>query len=113
METGTINRSRNIMRIRNLTNTGIILALGTERLYLEPTRTPAIVRWSQNMIGSPQIQFGCPFNEVIIVSQSWFRQWSKFPMAVQVSSVYNSSGSDPLNSIYNYFPTNELAACVL
>ena len=39
------------MRIRNLTRTGIILALGTERLYLEPTRKPAIVRWTQNQIG--------------------------------------------------------------
>ena len=46
------HRSRNIMRIRNLTRTGIILALGTERLYLEPTRrSPAIVRWTQNTIG--------------------------------------------------------------
>ena len=46
---GAGNRSRNIMRIRNLTRTGIILALGTERLYLEPTRkSPAIVRWTQN-----------------------------------------------------------------
>ena len=52
MRTGTSNRPRNIMRIRNLTRTGIILALGTERLYLEPTRrSPAIVRWSQNQIG--------------------------------------------------------------
>ena len=52
-ETGAGNhRSRNIMRIRNLTRTGIILALGTERLYLEPTRrSPAIVRWTQNQIG--------------------------------------------------------------
>ena len=49
---GAGNRSRNIMRIRNLTRTGIILALGTERLYLEPTRkSPAIVRWTQNRIG--------------------------------------------------------------
>ena len=40
------------MRIRNLTRTGVILALGTERLYLEPTRrSPAIVRWTQNQIG--------------------------------------------------------------
>ena len=45
---GAGNRVRNIMRIRNLTRTGIILALGTERLYLEPTRKPAIVRWTQN-----------------------------------------------------------------
>ena len=48
---GAGNRVRNIMRIRNLTRTGIILALGTERLYLEPTRKPAIVRWDQNRIG--------------------------------------------------------------
>ena len=33
--------------------------------------------------------------------------------ASKVSSVYNSSGSDLLNSIYNYFPSNELAAFVL
>ena len=46
------------MRIRNLTRTGIILALGTERLYLEPTRHPAIVRWSQNQIGMRHIEFG-------------------------------------------------------
>ena len=46
------------MRIRNLTDTGIILALGTERLYLEPTRTPAIVRWTQNPIGMRHIEFG-------------------------------------------------------
>ena len=45
------HRARNIMRIRNLTRTGIILALGTERLYLEPTRKPTIVRWAQNTIG--------------------------------------------------------------
>ena len=51
-------RARNIMRIRNLTDTGIILALGTERLYLEPTRTPAIVRWTQNRIGMRHIEFG-------------------------------------------------------
>ena len=38
------------MIIRNLTRTGIILALGTKRLYLEPTRTSAIVRWTQKMI---------------------------------------------------------------
>ena len=24
-----------------------------------------------------------PFNQIVIASQSWFRQWSKFPMAVQ------------------------------
>ena len=46
------------MRIRNLTRTGIILALGTERLYLEPTRKSAIVRWTQNQIGMRHIQFG-------------------------------------------------------
>ena len=46
------------MRIRNLTDTGIILALGTECLYLEPTRTPAIVRWTQNTIGMRHIEFG-------------------------------------------------------
>ena len=47
------------MRIRNLTRTGIILALGTERLYLEPTRrSPAIVRWTQNRIGMRHIEFG-------------------------------------------------------
>ena len=50
-------RARNIMRIRNLTDTGIILALGTECLYLEPTRTPAIVRWMQKTIGSRHIEF--------------------------------------------------------
>ena len=47
------------MRIRNLTRTGIILALGTERLYLEPTRrSPAIVRWTQNRIGMRHVEFG-------------------------------------------------------
>ena len=49
------------MRIRNLTRTGIILALGTERLYLEPTQNPAIVRWDQKMIGSRHIEFGAPY----------------------------------------------------
>ena len=49
------------MRIRNLTNTGIILALGTERLYLEPTQTPAIVRWTQNPIGMRHIEFGASY----------------------------------------------------
>ena len=49
------------MRIRNLTRTGVILALGTERLYLEPTRKPAIVRWSQNQIGMRHIEFGAPY----------------------------------------------------
>ena len=51
-------RVRNIMRIRNLTDTGIILTLSTERLYLEPTRTPAIVRWDEKMIDSRHIEFG-------------------------------------------------------
>ena len=46
------------MRIKNLTCTPIILALGTERLYLEPTRTPAIVRWTQKQIGVRHIEFG-------------------------------------------------------
>ena len=46
------------MRIRNLTRTGVILALGTERLYLEPTRKPAIVKWTQNTIGMRHIEFG-------------------------------------------------------
>ena len=49
------------MRIRNLTDTGIILALGTECLYLEPTREPAIVRWTQRPIGSRHIEFGAPY----------------------------------------------------
>ncbi|MXV84306.1 hypothetical protein F4Z98_13165 [Candidatus Poribacteria bacterium] len=50
------------MRIRNLTNTGIILALGTERLYLEPTREPAIVRWTQKMTGDHlHIEFGASY----------------------------------------------------
>ena len=49
------------MRIKNLTDTGIILALGTECLYLEPTRTPAIVRWTQNPIGMRHIEFGAPY----------------------------------------------------
>ena len=49
------------MRIRNLTRTGIILALGTERLYLEPIRTPAIVRWTQKQIGMRHIEFGAPY----------------------------------------------------
>ena len=53
--------ARNTMRIRNLTNTGIILALGTERLYLEPTRTPAIVRWTQKRIGMRHIEFGASY----------------------------------------------------
>lgn len=44
--------------MRNLTRTGIILALGTERLYLEPTRKPAIVRWMQRRIGDRHIKFG-------------------------------------------------------
>ena len=46
------------MRIRNLTRTRVILALGTERLYLEPTRPSAIVRWTQNRIGMRHIEFG-------------------------------------------------------
>lgn len=58
METGASNRSWETMRIRNLTRTGIILALGTERLYLEPMRKPAIVRWTQNTIGRRHIEFG-------------------------------------------------------
>ena len=61
---GASNRSRNIMRIRNLTRTGIILALGTERLYLEPTRrSPAIVRWAQNQIGitCSHFEFGASY----------------------------------------------------
>ena len=58
METGASNRSRNTMRIRNLTRTGIILALGTEHLYLEPTHKPAIVRWTQKRIGDRHIEFG-------------------------------------------------------
>jgi len=49
------------MRIRNLTDTHIILALGTERLYLEPTREPAIVRWTQNPIGMRHIEFGASY----------------------------------------------------
>ena len=49
------------MRIRNLTNTPMILALGTERLYLEPTDTPAIVRWTQKPIGSRHIEFGASY----------------------------------------------------
>ena len=49
------------MRIRNLTRTGIILALGTECLYLEPTRKPAIVRWAQNRIGMRHIEFGASY----------------------------------------------------
>ncbi len=62
METGAGNPcSRNIMRIRNLTDTGIILALGTERLYLEPTEKPAIVRWTQNRIGMRHIEFGASY----------------------------------------------------
>ena len=61
MRMGTRKRPRNIMRIRNLTNTGIILALGTERLYLEPTREPAIVRWTQKRIGMRHIEFGASY----------------------------------------------------
>ena len=49
------------MCIRNLTDTGIILALGTERLYLEPTQKPAIVRWTQNPIGMRHIEFGASY----------------------------------------------------
>ena len=49
------------MRIGNLARTGIILALGTERLYLEPTREPAIVRWAQNQIGTRHIESGMPY----------------------------------------------------
>ena len=49
------------MRIRNLTDTGIILALGTERLYLEPTQKPAVVRWTQNRIGMRHIEFGASY----------------------------------------------------
>ena len=49
------------MRIRNLTDTGIILALGTERLYLEPTREPAIVQWTQKQIGMRHIEFGASY----------------------------------------------------
>ena len=58
---GANNRSWNTTRIRNLTRTGIILALGTERLYLEPTRKPAIMRWTQNQIGTRHIEFGMPY----------------------------------------------------
>lgn len=61
------DRARNIMRIRNLTHTGIILALGTERLYLEPEREPAIVRWEEKMIGSRHIEFGA-FHQCLQVS---------------------------------------------
>ena len=61
METGAGDRSRNTMRIRNLTHTPIILALGTERLYLEPTREPAIVRWTQKQIGMRHIEFGASY----------------------------------------------------
>ena len=49
------------MRIRNLTGTGIILGLGTKRLYLEPTQKTAIVRWCQKMVGSRHIEFGTPY----------------------------------------------------
>ena len=49
------------MRMRNLTDTGITSALGTERLYLEPTREPAIVRWTQNPIGMRHIEFGASY----------------------------------------------------
>ena len=49
------------MRIRNLTNTGIFLVLGTECLYLEPTRKPAIVRWTQKQIGMRHIEFGASY----------------------------------------------------
>ena len=49
------------MRIKNLTNTSIILALGTERLYLEPTEKPAIVRWTQKRIGDRHIEFGASY----------------------------------------------------
>ena len=49
------------MRIRDLTDTGIILALGTERLYLEPTQEPAIVRWTQKRIGDRHIEFGASY----------------------------------------------------
>ena len=48
------------MRIKNLTHTPIILALGTERLYLKPNREHAIVRWTQNQIGMRHIEFGAP-----------------------------------------------------
>ena len=58
METRAGNCPRNTMRIKNLTGTSIILALGTERLYLEPTREPAIVQWTQKRIGSRHIEFG-------------------------------------------------------
>ena len=49
------------MRIKNLTCTPIILALGTERLYLEPTQKSAIVRWTQKEIGSRYIEFGASY----------------------------------------------------
>ena len=61
MKMGANNRSWNTTRIRNLTRTGIILALGTERLYFEPTRKPAILQWTQNQIGSRYIEFGMPY----------------------------------------------------
>ena len=54
-------RARKTMRIRNLTRTGIILALSTERLYLEPTQNPAIVRWTQKRIGDQHIEFGASY----------------------------------------------------
>ena len=62
METGRGDASRILqMRIRNLTRTHIILALGTERLNLEPTRKPAIVKWAKDTIGMRHIEFGASY----------------------------------------------------
>ena len=49
------------MRMRNLIDTGITSALDTERLHLEPTREPAIVRWTQKQIGMRHIEFGASY----------------------------------------------------
>ena len=58
---GAGNRVRNIMRIRNLTPHRHHLGTWDERLYLEPTRKPAIVRWTQNTIGMRHIEFGASY----------------------------------------------------
>lgn len=54
-------RPRNTLRIRNLTDTSIIFALGTEHLYLEPTRLPTVLKWTQKTIGFRHIEFGAPY----------------------------------------------------
>ena len=84
---GAGNRSRNIMRIRNLTRTGIILALGTERLYLEPTRkSPAIVRWTQNRLACDTLNSVHPTNVCKSLSSRILPMLRGYPIQSQAPS---------------------------